>query len=110
MRAHLEDLGGAAAADALQLGVARAAHHDAVLVLAHAPHPLLLRAAAARQLPAWGLLPCPPAAALPAAAAPAGLARRSAPGAACAGSGPPGAALSRRLHNPGENPAKQHRR
>ena len=40
--AHLEDLGRAAAADALQLGVAHAAHHHRVLVLPHAPHPLLL--------------------------------------------------------------------
>ncbi len=46
--AHLVDLGGAAAADALQLCVARAPHHHSVLVFAHPPHagslplPLLL--------------------------------------------------------------------
>ena len=46
--AHLVDLGGASATDALQLCVARAPHHHSVLVFAHPPHagslplPLLL--------------------------------------------------------------------
>ena len=43
VHAHLEDLAAAAAADALQLCVARVAHHHSVLVLAHTASRLLLR-------------------------------------------------------------------
>lgn len=48
--AHLIDFGGAAAADALQLGVARAPDHHRVLVFTHPPR--------SRRLPLNLLLPC----------------------------------------------------